>query len=67
MSAREDHDWIRARALELRQGGVDIEYALTQAVQERVEWREEQARKTRQGRVHKPLRVTLGDLVKAKR
>jgi hypothetical protein len=62
----EDVRWIRARAAQIvNEGELDFEDALTQATTERIEWKERAAR-GRAGKPSKPLRVSLGDLLKAK-
>jgi hypothetical protein len=62
----DDIGWIRQRASVLMAKDEDLEYddALTLATEERIAWKERQTE-----RVHrvKPLRVTLGDLLKAKK
>lgn len=62
MTTSEDFDWIRTRAAKLEGDGMDYGDALVKACQER----ERHLRKTGHKPKH-PLRVSLGDLVKAKK
>jgi hypothetical protein len=60
-----DYRWIRARAetLQERDASLDYEDALAQATIERVEFK---MRQKGHGKAREPLRVTFGDIVKAR-
>lgn len=63
----EDVAWIRARAQKLvDEKGMDPEDALAEACQERVDFKESRDRKRAKHTDRKPLKVSLGDLLKAR-
>lgn len=62
----QDVAWIRARAAKLTEDGMDGDDALTQATEERVDWKERTTQK-RANAPRKPLRVSLADILKARK
>lgn len=61
MTTSEDIEWIRTRAAKLEADGMDYGDALVKACQEREKRLRQQGKKPKH-----PLRVSLGDLLKAK-